>query len=243
MDIIYSPTGKAKEYADLAINIYKGCTHGCKYCYATNPPWIDPQTYFSNPNPKTHITDRLTKDCRILSKRDDVPEILLSFIGDPYQPIEQDLQYTREALKVLIQFNLPFTILTKGGALAMRDFDLLAQSNKGRYGSTVVFLDQRMADEWEPRAAKIKSRILAMEEARCKGIPTWVSLEPVIDPDQALEVIRELHPIVDHWKIGKINHHRGIETAINWPKFKDQATDVLESLGADYLFKQSLINI
>lgn len=52
MSLIYEPTGKAREYAGLALNIYKGCTHGCRYCYAAAASRISREEYFSYPNPK-----------------------------------------------------------------------------------------------------------------------------------------------------------------------------------------------
>jgi DNA repair photolyase len=241
MDIIYTPKGKALEYAKLALNIYKGCTHGCKYCYASKTPWKSPGKYFSGSYPKNDLINRVTKDCiSLIKKPEPVPEILISFIGDPYQPMEMDLHLTRETIQTLINFDLPFSILTKGGMYAVRDFDLLAGYGKARFGTTLCFMDQNMADEWEPGAARIQSRIMAIEEAKRRHIPTWISLEPVIDPDEALRVIDALHPLVDHWKIGKLNHHRGIENSVNWRLFRDRATSLLDSLNAGYYLKDSL---
>lgn len=242
MNIIYHPKGKAREYADLALNIYKGCTHGCKYCYAARSPWKPQNEYFSMPDPKSDLIGRLTKDCEsLVNHPSPVPEILISFIGDPYQPIEMDLHLTRETIKTLKKFGLPFTILTKGGMCAVRDFDLLAGYDKARFGTTLCFIDQAKADEWEPQAAIVQSRIMAIEEAKRRNIPTWVSLEPVIDTDEALRVIRQIHNVVDYWKIGKINHHHGIEKAINWRVFRENVTTLLDSLHASYSLKQSLL--
>ena len=124
----------------------------------------------------------------------------------------------------------------------MRDFDLY-DAGRGRFGSTVIFMDQAYANDWEPGAASIKDRIRAIQEAHEQGIRTWVSLEPVIEPEQALQVIRELHPIVDHWKVGKINHQPEIERKHDWLKFKDDVKDVLDALGADYYLKNSLTKL
>jgi len=75
------------------------------------------------------------------------------------------------------------------------------------------------------------------------GIPTWISIEPVIIPDQALQLIRDLHPIVDHWKIGKINYNKEIENSINWITFREKIKALLESIGADYYLKKSLTEL
>ena len=238
MDIIYTPKGRAKEYADLAINIYKGCTHGCKYCFGAKLPWIPADEYYKAADPKANIIQRLLKDVKKIN--DDCPEILLSFTGDVYQPIEIDLKLTREVIKILIDHNLPFTILTKGGLRAVRDFDLLKGYDRARFGSTLVFMDQKFANEWEPHAPSVISRIAAIQKAHKLGIPTWISLEPVIDPEQAFMVIKELYPIVSHWKVGKINYHK---VKVDWKKFRDEVTDLLESLGASFYLKKSLTEL
>jgi DNA repair photolyase len=92
-------------------------------------------------------------------------------------------------------------------------------------------------------AASIKDRIKAVHEAHEQGIPTWVSLAPVIEPDQALQVIQELHPIGDHWKVGKINHWPEIERRHTWLKFRTEVEEVLDDLSADYYLKDSLTKL
>jgi len=237
MDIIYKPTGRAKEYADLAINIYKGCTHGCKYCYCAKIPWTA-EKYHKGANPKKDVIERLKKDAGKLNGN--CPEILLSFMGDVYQHEEMNLGLTRQAIKILIEHDLPFTVLTKGGTKATRDFDLLEKYPKARFGTTLVFWNQKDADEWEPNAPTIADRVKAIKEAHDRGIPTWISLEPVIDPDQALEIIRELHPIVGHWKVGKLNYKN---LDVNWLQFRERVSSLLDSLGADYYLKNSLTRL
>ncbi|MFH1952077.1 MAG: radical SAM protein [Pseudomonadota bacterium] len=238
MNVIYEPSGKAKEYADLAVNLYKGCTHGCRYCFGAKTPWVSADDYYKTANPKKDVISKLQKDCRKLNG--DIPEILLSFVGDVYQHAEMDLGLTRQAIKILIENNLPFTVLTKGGTRAVRDFDLLEEYDRGRFGTTLVFTEQKDADHWEPGAATITDRIKAIQTAYDRGIKTWVSLEPVIDPDQALQIIRDLHPIVEHWKVGKVNYH---ETSVDWIFFREEVKDLFNDLGADYYLKNSLTKL
>lgn len=78
----------------------------------------------------------MEKDC--VKHQDDPREILVSFIGDPYQPEEMRLELTRESIKLLIRYNLTFTILTKGGTRGRRDFDLLEGYGKSRFGTTLI---------------------------------------------------------------------------------------------------------
>ncbi len=186
---------------------------------------------------KARILERLRRDAEAL--RGDDREIMLSFIGDPYQPTEMELELTRRSIEILIENGLRFSILTKGGTRAARDFDLLASYGKARFGSTIIFKDQEYADTWEPGAAPIQDRIEAIWQAQGKGISTWVSVEPIVSPGQAFEVIRLLHPIVDHWKVGKLNYMDAPERP-NWRKVRSEIAGLLDSLGADYYIKNSL---
>ena len=72
------------------------------------------------------------------------------------------------------------------------------------------------------------------------GIYTWVSMEPVIIPDEALEVIRKAHDYVDFWKVGKLNHNKAVEQSVDGPKFRDDATALLEHYGCKYYIKEDL---
>ena len=74
MQVIYEPTGKAKEYADLACNLYNGCTHGCSYCYAKR---YKKEEYYAAADPKKNVIEKLKKDVAQLNGN--TPEILLSF--------------------------------------------------------------------------------------------------------------------------------------------------------------------
>jgi len=239
MKLIYPPKGPAEEYAPLACNYYCFCSHGCLYCYRL--PFVSAQKFHQVGIPKKDAIDRLRKDAAKL--QGDEREIMLCFVGDSYQPCEMEMGITRQAIEILIEHDLHFTVLTKGGTRAVRDFDLLENYDKGRFGSTIVFRDQNDADYWEPNAAPIADRISAIEQAHNRGIPTWVSLEPVIDPAQALKIIQELHPIVDHWKVGKLNHNKQVEQQVDWLQFRDDVTALLDDLDADYYLKNSLTSL
>jgi DNA repair photolyase len=237
VNIIYEPQGKAKEYAELACNLYNGCTHGCLYCYVKRYKQSD---YFKASDPKKDVIAKLKQDVEQLNGN--TPEILLSFQGDVYQPAETELRLTRQALELLRNHNLPFTILTKGGTRAMRDFDIL-EGYKARFGTTLIFWEQVDANYYEPDAALLGDRIEAIEQAKKRGIPTWISLEPVIDAEQALDIVKALYPIVDYWKVGKINHHQELEAKTDWKVFREQITALLQELGAKYYLKKSLTEL
>lgn len=237
MSIIYEPKGEAREYAPLALNIYRGCVHRCRYCYVPGVMKMTREEYHSSPMPKRDLLKRLATDAERF--RGNEREILVSFVGDPYQP---DNIITRETIQILIENDLRFTVLTKGGMRAVKDFDLLGSYNRCRFGSTIIFINQPDADKWELNAATIEDRIMAIREAHDRKIRTWVSIEPTIDPDQALELVRQLHPFVDHWKVGKLNYHQP-DKRVNWIKFREDVICLLSAIEADYYIKQSLRRI
>ena len=148
--VIYEPRGPAREYADLALNPYKGCTHRCVYCY-NNGRFSKPGAFFSRPQPRLNILKNIERDCDILKSKfsDNCPEIVMTFLGDCYQPAESKYKITRQIIKILIKFDLPFTVLTKS-ALIDRDFDLLRTCQKFRAGFSFTTIDPVEAKKWEP---------------------------------------------------------------------------------------------
>lgn len=237
MDIVYRPSGAAAEYAPLACNIYKGCTFGCRYCYGPAAMRKSRQSYFAAAHPKHDAVERIRRDSLLINGGG---EVLFSFIGDPYQPHEAEARLTRSALKIFCDAGAAFTVLTKGGRLVERDFDVMATAG-ARLGVSLVWCcDDENRRAWEPHAAPVRERMDLLIKAHLSGIRTWVSLEPVIVPEHALEVIRQMAAVVDFWQIGKLNHHKKIEDRVDWREFKDRARGLLEDAGTEYHFKKSL---
>ena len=81
MSVIYEPKGKAREYSPLACNLYKGCAHGCIYCYAPSATYTDRKTFSDNPQPRKNILQQLEKDASKFTR--DPRSILLCFTCDP----------------------------------------------------------------------------------------------------------------------------------------------------------------
>lgn len=243
MRIIYEPKGRALEYAPLAVNLYRGCDHGCIYCYAPAATRTE-RAAFIQPTPRLGSILKLRSDLIDMQKVGDEREVLMSFTCDPYQLIEAEFGYTREALLLFAQYRRHCSILTKGGLRSTADFDILAtqwdEEPLFKYGATLVFIQEKDRQKWEPNASPTKERIEAIKKAHYRGIPTWVSIEPVIDPKQSLFLIGATAPWVDHFKVGKVNHLPEIERSIDWPKFREDAIELLESLGKSYYIKQDL---
>ncbi len=241
MPVIYQPKGPAGEYSPLAVNLYEGCVHACSYCYVPRMIRRKRSDFHAQVRPRLDILSRLEMDAKKLAGDD--REILLSFTSDPYQPLEEELRLTRQAIQILIGNDLRFTVLTKNGHVVLRDYDLFSGYDKCRLGFTLAFISQEVSEKWEPHPeTTIDARLDAIKTAHDFGIKTWVSMEPVIDPDQALRLIRQIHTHVDHWKIGKLNYNPHAKS-IDWLKFRNDVTELLDSLGADYYIKRSLAEL
>lgn len=236
MPLIYEPRGKAAEYSPLSMNIYKGCSHGCVYCYAPSATYKQRDVFHSNVQPRNNFFQELGKD--VVKFRGDKRPILLCFTTDPYQPIEETAKLTRISIKRLIENGNVVKVLTKGGTRAVRDFDIMKTGNCD-FGATLTFMDEKRSIEWEPGAASPADRINALRLAKESGIKTWVSLEPVIDPEQVYEIINATHEFVDLYKVGKINYHP-LSKTINWHKFRVNVESLLTSLNKDFYIKDDL---
>lgn len=234
MTIIYEPAGRAKEYCKLAANLYRGCGHGCKYCYAPDATRTDREKFYSNPLPRKDVIAGLTKDAE--SGKFKGP-VMLCFTCDPYQPINDFCGLAGQAIHVLKENCIPVEILTKGGRRAEADFHMLDRND--RIGATLTFTNSIDSQNWEPGAALPKERFAMLEKAKRWGIGTWASLEPVIDPEQTLEIIKQTYKFVDLFKVGVLNHHPRARE-IDWSKFAVDAVGLLKELKCKYYIKEDL---
>jgi DNA repair photolyase len=233
--LIYRPVGAALEYAALALNLYTGCSHGCAYCFAPSAIHRERKDFHAEPRLKTgHLLDELEHEAARLEPS---TPILMSFTTDPYQPLEDSKRITRDAIEILHRHGHAVQILTKGGTRALRDIDLFTKGDA--FGTTLTFTRNEDHWLWEPAAAYPDDRIEALRSFHEAGIPTWVSLEPVIYPEQTLELIRQTHPFVDQFKLGKWNHDQRAKQ-IDWNKFAVEAVELLKSLGKEFVIKDAL---
>jgi DNA repair photolyase len=235
---IYEPRTRAKEYCDLAINIYKGCNHGCEYCYArkmaeryTSKDCI---CSFNEPKLRQGIVEA-TKN-QLSGGKYKGKKILLCFVCDPY-PADIDTLPTREIITAIKNAGANFAVLTKGGMRAVRDFDLYEEGDS--FGTTLTFRKPDESLKWEPKAALPEDRYEAIREAYRRGIKTWVSLEPVIIPSHALDFVHILHSYVDLWKVGRWNYDARANM-ISWKQFGESIELVFKMHGSDYYIKDDL---
>lgn len=223
---IYEPAGKAKEYGDLAINIYTGCTHGCYYCFAPNVLHKTKEAFSDNVMPRAGIVEEVKKQ---LNKEKITGKLIhLCFTCDPY-PNGIDTSVTREIIKLIKQSGNHVQILTKSGCT--RDLDLLDKNDW--FGISLTGANQ----EQEPNADCEEVRLVALAYARNRGIKTWVSFEPVVNGGLVLEYLVAYRKLFDLVKIGKLNYHPSI---INWKNFGLLVEETCKEYGINYYIKDGL---
>ena len=187
---------------NVSLNPYRGCEHGCSYCFARPShaylnlsPGLDFETRLFA---KTNAALRLV---HALSRPGYVPEpIALGINTDAYQPIERQRQITRQCLQVLRDCRHPVSLITKN-ALIERDIDLLADmasDNLVSVAFSITTLDNRLSARLEPRASAPHARLRAMRRLAEAGIPVTVMVAPVIPWINDAELERVLEAAREH---------------------------------------------
>lgn len=236
MTYIYEPKGKAQEYGEHALNLYDGCVHGCTYCYVPAIRRKTPQEYHATTRARAFDWSALSAE--IAAHRG--KSLFLCFTCDPYQTMESSAGITRKVIQLCHRNLVRVVILTKAGSASERDFDLLSEyPDLSEYGATLTFINEDDSRLWEPQADLPRERMTSLQQAHELGIPTWASLEPVIDPAQSLEIIRQCHEFVDVFKVGRWNHDDRAN-AIDWRAFGREAVRLLKSYGKRYYIKKDL---
>jgi len=253
--VIYEPHGRAREFAPLALNIYNGCSHGCVYCYVpriTRKPV--PCFKQAKPRPKDFFK-KLRLDAAELAADGCEDIILLSFSSDPYQHLDSQLRHTRLALEIIKEYSLRVCILSKGGYRSLHDLDLLephkdefifgTHHERGdQFAITLTTLDDKQWKKLEPFAAPPLERVEALIRAfnKGRGLWTWVSLEPILYPHQALNIIDLTHEFVYEYKIGPLNYHsRKGFPRIFYRHLHELLLEKEEQLGVAIHFKQDFL--
>ncbi|MDE0036110.1 MAG: PA0069 family radical SAM protein [Gammaproteobacteria bacterium] len=182
---------------EQSINPYKGCEHGCVYCYARPThafldlsPGLDFETkIFYKTDPVERLLEALDKPgyvCRTLA---------LGTNTDPYQPGEKELKVTRRLLETLLECRHPVSIVTKG-ALILRDLDILgelASLGLASVGVSITTLDNELKTKLEPRTASPGARLRMVRELKAAGVPVGIMMAPVIPfiTDHEIETVVE----------------------------------------------------
>jgi len=234
---IYEPAGRAREYSPLALNYFKGCDHGCKYCYVPNMLGRFNSQY---KHEKVSCDLDLKKLEQSAKKYQGCnKQILLSFTGDPFCNFETD--ETFKVLEILNKYKHKIAILTKQPKKAFKYIDLFKEfKDRIKIGSTLTFDNEKDSKEWEPRAASPESRITALEVFSENNIITWASFEPVIIPQQSLNLLEQISGFISHVRIGKLNNYKGIDKNIDWSKFIFEAVKICRQNKVPFYIKNDL---
>lgn len=210
---------------DLSINPYRGCEHGCIYCYAR------PTHSFLNMSPgvdfETRIVAKVNAAERLresFARSGYVPMSLnIGSVTDAYQPVERRLKITRSIIEVMAECAHPFSLITKSAGVE-RDLDLIAPMAERRLAAayvSIATLDPELARVMEPRAPSPQRRLQTIEALAEAGVPVGVSVSPVIpflnlhEMERILEAARdcgaqsafsivlrlpwEVSPLFQHW--------------------------------------------
>ena len=182
---------------DQSINPYRGCSHGCSFCYARPThaylglsPGLDFETKLVyKPDAAKLLRDELSRPGYVCK------HIMLGSNTDPYQPVERELRITRSILEVLAEARHPVAITTRG-ALILRDLDLLApmaQQGLVTVMYSITTFDAELKRKLEPRSAASEARLRAIRVLRQAGVPVGVLAAPMIPAvnDSELETILE----------------------------------------------------
>jgi DNA repair photolyase len=209
-------------YFDYSVNPYRGCEHGCVYCYARPShsylnlsPGLDFETRLIA---KRNIADVLRQD---LNRKSYVPKMInIGSATDCYQPVERELRLTRQLIEVMREARQPMALVTKSSGVE-RDIDLLAPMARDKLAAvyiTITTLDVDVTRKLEPRAAAPHRRLRTIRTLVEAGIPVGVSLAPHIpfvteDMEQVLEAAWEAgarsafyHVVRLPWEVAPLFH-------------------------------------
>ncbi len=171
---------------DYSLNPYRGCAHGCSYCYVPNIIHIPRKEWGCFVEAKMNIPRILAKELKI-AKRGIVG---ISTVTDPYQALENRYKLTRYCLEQLLRYDFPISVITKS-PLITRDINILNKFSKCDVGVTITTLDDDLRAIIEPKAPSIQSRLEAVRKCVDGGVNTYVFLGPLY-PSTEIDDLKEI---------------------------------------------------
>ena len=216
---------------DYCINPYVGCSHGCRYCYATFMKKYTGHTeaWGSFVDVKINAPEILQKQL----KRARMGRVMISSVTDAYQPIESKYKLTRQCLEILLQSQFPVDILTKS-PLVLRDIDLIKKFKDIEVGITITTHDEKISRVFEPNAPSIIARIRTLKTLHDSRIKTYAFIGPVL-PMNPEALSEKINPHVDSIIIDRMNYPSKtftIYNRMNLSKWldKDFIDDIIQRL-------------
>jgi len=242
MAAIYQPSGAAREYSPLALNYIKGCDHGCVYCYVPkmmkrfDAGYVHSNVYMKEEKALLKELAASFKKFRFSEK-----QVFLSFLTDPYSHFNNDTKLTRRVLEMLLENSIPVSILSKGGNNILQDLDIIKAFGKNiQVGGSLTFTNETDSLKWEKNSSMPTERFETLKTLHENGIRTWASMEPVIYPEQSLEIMELTSGYVDGYKIGKLNHFPRHEEKFDWAKFLNDSISVMRKNDKTFYIKNDL---
>lgn len=252
---LYNPQGRSGEYSQWAINFFNGCTGGCEYCYNKRFPVLSA----SKPTLKACFKDEqdaleMAEKEIMQNKWDIIREggVFLSFVSDPMSP------ETIMATMGIIQFcsamvqdyqAIPVSILTKRADFVLNEDSIHSKRFKcmirpfenNAYSEDIAFgFTLTGHDEMEPGCSSNADRIKAMKILHDKGFRAWASIEPIIDFQSSLEMIRACAPFCDHFKVGLRTDKKFECSTDEFVNFVNGIRETVNRTGSTVYFKRSI---
>lgn len=238
--------------ADYAVNCYAGCEHGCRYCYARFV------TRFSHPGePWGSFVDVKVNAPGVLArevKRKKVGRVFISSVCDGWQPVEVNYRLTRQCLEILLSHGFPVSILTKN-ALAQRDLDLLKLTDSVELGATLTTLDENLSRLFEPGSSLPEERLALLQEAKSRGINTYVFLGPLLpylsdDEASILTLLKAVKEVgADYFYVDRLNLRFGVWKALlsllqeHFPHLTEDYRHILFNASASDAYSERLASV
>jgi DNA repair photolyase len=201
---IYNPAGKAGEYSKWACNFYTGCSNDCNYCYCKrgvlSSVWSDTPKLKSCFKDEVHALQVFEKE--LLKNIDEIRTsgLFFTFTSDPM--LAETLELTMKAASLCRQMKVPTKILTKVAFNTDEFIEWVITEDKGYLNYLSFGFTLTGCDELEPGASSNEERITVMQKLHEAGFKTWASIEPIIDLNRSLEMIKQTIGFCDLYKVG-----------------------------------------
>jgi DNA repair photolyase len=206
---------------DYCINPYVGCSHGCRYCYASFM-----KRFTGHLEPWGEFVDVKVNAPTLLKrqlKRAKPGIVCLSTVTDPYQPLEKTYRLTRRCLEVLLDSQFPVRLLTRS-ALCLRDIDLFKGFKNIEVGLSITTHADRVRKIFEPHSPSIESRLRALRTLRLEKIKTYAFVGPIL-PLDPVKMVTMLEGLADEVLIDRVNYQNKVKSVYRkagWERYLEE---------------------
>jgi len=189
--------------SDLALNPYKGCSNGCKYCYVRFIKRREAEAPISTGDVEAKI-NAPTVLLRQIKRMKAPRKVMMSSVCDAWQEAEEKYRISRKCLEILVEFDFGVSILTKR-SLVLRDIDIIKRGKKISLGVTITTLDAKAAGLVEPGASPPEERALIFKEAQKENIHTFLFFGPILPFfSDGEDNIKEIFRLAREYRIGSM---------------------------------------